>query len=337
MKTKTIFSIVVALACTVCLAYCQAHPRMEFPFKVVDDTGAPIAGVKLNLKAFSHWVPGEAFGTDHFHSNTGITNEQGSGNVSIRSSRNEVYCWVSKSGFYEQIVYKHLFREHKLGAWHPKIEEFKVVLNRIRKPISLYANTMRVDGGDAGMEIPLLGKPCGFDLVRGDWTAPYGKGIITDLLISISDKPNSFEVEHRTTLTVSFPNEGDGIQKYETAPGPQSVLRIPYFAPESGYQPNIVKTAEAKRYGVDNDYINHFDDAKESDNYYIRIRTKLDANGKVLSANYAKLVGPIVWSPNFATVRFEYYFNPSPNDRNLEFNPEKNLYTHKLPCLPQWR
>ncbi len=50
----------------------------------------------------------------------------------------------------------------------------------------------------------------------------------------------------------------------------------------------------------------------------------LDANGKVVSAHYAKIHGGFEWFIS-GKVRFQYHFNPTANDRNLEFDPSRNL------------
>jgi hypothetical protein len=59
---------------------------------------------------------------------------------------------------------------------------------------------------------------------------------------------------------------------------------------------------------------------------YMVIRTRVVRNekGEVISANYAKILGPL----NFTVqvVLGESVFNPVPNDTNLEFDPERNLY-----------
>ena len=52
-------------------------------------------------------------------------------------------------------------------------------------------------------------------------------------------------------------------------------------------------------------------------NYYFRVRTVLDGNGNVKSALYGKIYGDFM--------QFNYYLNPTPNDRNVEFDPKKNL------------
>src|SRR5204863_9024831 len=54
--------------------------------------------------------------------------------------------------------------------------------------------------------------------------------------------------------------------------------------------------------------------------YFFRIRTSVHASGKIVSANYGKIYGDFM--------DFTYYLNPTPNDRNIEFDPKRNLFTN---------
>jgi hypothetical protein len=58
-------------------------------------------------------------------------------------------------------------------------------------------------------------------------------------------------------------------------------------------------------------------------NFYFRVRTKLDENGNVVSARYGKIYGDLA--------QFTYYFNPTLNDQNVEFNPKQNLLSGLQP------
>lgn len=61
----------------------------------------------------------------------------------------------------------------------------------------------------------------------------------------------------------------------------------------------------------------HKSTRKEGRNYYFRVRTKLDEKGDIESAHYGKIYGDFM--------SFVYFLNPTPNDRNVEFDPKKNL------------
>ena len=59
-----------------------------------------------------------------------------------------------------------------------------------------------------------------------------------------------------------------------------------------------------------------------------RVRTKYDERGNVIEAYYGKIYGDIVmgWSyQGVSSVSFLYYFNPTLNDRNLEWDMKNNL------------
>ena len=51
--------------------------------------------------------------------------------------------------------------------------------------------------------------------------------------------------------------------------------------------------------------------------YLFRVRTVEDHDGNIVSARYGKIYGDFM--------QFSYYLNPTPNDRNIEFDPKQNL------------
>ena len=57
---------------------------------------------------------------------------------------------------------------------------------------------------------------------------------------------------------------------------------------------------------------------------FYRSRVQLDKDGKLISANYGKIQGPITINRQ-GSIGMTHYFNGTPNDRNLEFDPSKNL------------
>jgi hypothetical protein len=65
--------------------------------------------------------------------------------------------------------------------------------------------------------------------------------------------------------------------------------------------------------------------------YFLRTRVRLDRDGNIASANYAKIMGDFLVATKGGQVAFTYDFNPLPNDRNLEFDPKKNLFPKDKP------
>ena len=106
-----------------------------------------------------------------------------------------------------------------------------------------------------------------------------------------------------------------------------SLLKI-RTAPENGYKSDylsykIVTTNDA------------FASWEADPNLCFRIRTKFDANGNVVEANYGKIYGGLGFSQSFShdkirepraeRMRFLYYLNAMPLDRNLEYDRRSNL------------
>ena len=162
----------------------------------------------------------------------------------------------------------------------------------------------------------------GYDLMTGDWVAPYGKGINADIIFTEEFNKKS-KTDYYYKLTVSFPDVGDSIQEFDeplliqNAQNGQSDLRSLHEAPADGYHSQLVKESYA-----------HSGQPSRSDYnqnaiYYIRVRTKLDVNGNVASAHYGKIYGDFM--------QFTYYLNPTPNDRNIEFDPKQNLISGLQP------
>ena len=63
--------------------------------------------------------------------------------------------------------------------------------------------------------------------------------------------------------------------------------------------------------------------------YFLRVRSKTDEKNKLISANYVKIHNDFRYDalPSHPkSVYIKYYFNPTPNDRNLEFDMTKNLF-----------
>ena len=67
--------------------------------------------------------------------------------------------------------------------------------------------------------------------------------------------------------------------------------------------------------------------------FFIKTRIKLDEKGNVISAHYAKFIQDVQIDIR-GRIKFTSYYNPTPNDTNLEFDLKKNLFKN-LPDLEQ--
>jgi hypothetical protein len=198
--------------------------------------------------------------------------------------------------------------------------------------------------------IPVEGNWAGFDFKVGDWVKPYGEGVTADIQFRYEKEFMGFaESRHRTLeerresykrrcknegieyteegfreftgqwdskFEVTFPGEKEGIQLVEDQFNVHSVLRMPHEAPAGGYQDGLT----VEKLHTDEPRI-----ARRDIGYFLRTRVKLDKDGEIESAHYAKIYGEIEFLPT-GYVYFHYYFNPTPNDRNLEFDTKRNLF-----------
>ncbi len=205
----------------------------------------------------------------------------------------------------------------QLKPFDPAQHPVSLILKHIKSPIPMYVK--RVEA-----EIPVLDKPIGFDLMKGDWVSPYGSGIRDDFLITFSRERRG-ENDFDLYITVGFYNKGDGIQEVHIENPMSSELRMPHEAPTNGYQEKWASHAGQR---PDTGYFGPLGSV-ESINYFYRVRTVIDGDGKIKEAYYGKMHGNFYVRSSLREnpkIIFDYYLNPTSNDRNVEFDPEKNLF-----------
>ena len=280
--------------------------------RVTDEKGRPVEGADTAIvfAVFDRW-PGHAEGK------RGMTGADGLFSFSART-HGEMRYDVRKKGYYDaEGSYRWGSSSRENGKYIPWNPVMEVTLKTIENPVPMYAK-------HAWAVLPQIGSQFGFDLEKGDWVEPYGKGKISDFLFKADRQGNTFE-NFKIRLEVTFSNKGDGIQSviipvYEDAI--LHTLRLPKLAPEEGYQEKWVteigNTPETGRYNLS---------GNKDQNFIFRVRTVLDENGKIKSANYGKIHDDFEiggYSSKTLGIGFRYYFNPD-GTRNLEFDPTRNL------------
>lgn len=166
-----------------------------------------------------------------------------------------------------------------------------------------------LSSGRLQRELPQTNTFIGFDLEQKDWVAPYGKGVHDDFRFQIKRRFVSRD-DYDAELTLSITNSSDGIQGFLADTTKGSKMYLPYEAPLDGYQTNLVLRLSQ---GSQPQYL-------MDQNYIFRVRTKTDANGKVVSALYGHIRGPIkfdVINSDTAFIIFAYCLNLD-RTRNLE-------------------
>lgn len=287
----------------------------DIKMRVVDDEARPVTEAHAGI-SFVMYRQGTDVEYDGKTDKNGFFGANG-------AAKHSVYVEANKPGHYEARVDR-LPKDNDL--------DLTVVIPRIIQPIPLYARR-------ADAVIPTQNEWLGYDFEIGDWVAPIGLGKFTDIRFKfrnefkgwrLSDKNmvHSRQVNSTSTeeeirnfygkwdgeLEISFPGAKEGLFE-ELRFLKYSQLKLPHQAPLEGYGPTW-------RY-TDNSYSPPT--TREQVGFFLRTRVKLDAQGNIISAHYTKIMGDIRLAAQ-GSLHFTYYFNPTANDRNLEFDPTKNLF-----------
>lgn len=233
-------------------------------------------------------------------------------------------------------------------------QNFDLTLPYVRKPIPLKAKAegfthRRVNGPKdkelADPRLPDLAiTEVGYDAELLELMPPHGQGKHMDFTMKVTSvfrgyedaylerravadsergwyTPSEGKVNHGNwthSVTYRFPNKGDGIILSRQF-WPYCKLTMPHKAPEEGYAQELTLTEEVRENAYRPD-LAHCRELMKNNGVFLRIRTQLDKDGNVVSAHYAKIV-----SPQRPGNRFKIFYNPTPNDRNLEYDLQTNL------------
>jgi hypothetical protein len=229
--------------------------------------------------------------------------------------------------------------------------DLTVIMRRIIRPIPLYVDTctMKSADFDEALVDSYVERTLEYDFEMGALLPPHGQGRIADVRVhsrawfvgwTLDEEKLKVEEENfrrigrplrmlrqfygrwRSEQVITFPGKDAGFVRV-TPPDFQrfSGLMLPHEAPVEGYQPELRGQAS-----YDGPWQEEWN--RPASGYFLRTRVKHDAEGRIVSAHYGKVVGPFVFEPS-GTLTFRYHFNPTPNDRNLEFDPVKNLFDAK--------
>ncbi len=224
---------------------------------------------------------------------TGSTDTDGNFTAKVNTLES-LYIEVSKPGYYQARLYD-----------IPGNQDIRQILKLPAKinPTALY---VRHHSGNTseGLKFSKTSQWFEYDLKAGDWVQPKGKGIVADVKMRLHCDAKSLS---NTYLELEAIEASAGFYVVDEIIS-YSELKLPHAAPEVNYVKTLV--------------INGADWENYRGIFY-RSRVQLDKDGKVISAHYGKIQGPITLNRQ-GVIGFTHYFNGTPNDRNLEFDPSKN-------------
>jgi hypothetical protein len=321
-------------------AHVLADPGRTVDIRVVDETGLPVRAAQVLVHCgkendvseegragFQELTDDDGRWSHQFKPKWGLSNLQ----VFLHEEQpdREVYpIWL----------------EHFISYHRPQAS-YELTLPRIIHPVNLKAKvegmSYRGTTSDDGKFTPRKitpGSPAGFDLDLMQWLPPHGDGKRADFEVSVTSVQVGWSIsEHdlawhrqmkekteaeiaesygiwKRTAVITFPNPGDGIQRSPQF-WPYCKLKMPHRAPEDGYQRRIV-LAQQERVSEATPYFEKLQHPYYS-GYFLRVRSKLDGAGNVVSANYAKFMLPQIGTASFGAT---FFFNPVEGDTNLEYS-----------------
>lgn len=269
-------------------------------FYVVDQDGVPVAGARI----YGCFVGGPDV--------NGFTDKNG-----VYIAKGRCKDWLSysfsKEGYYEtQGAVRYLdttsFPAVVSGKWQPYGSSHKVILKKIKSPKKMISQDLSDRKFFGRYKCPTLGKWFGFDFARKDWVRPFGEGECSDVLLRFThdDSKNFY-----SAMEVSFTNSpyaGAYIMDQDT-----------FSEFKTAYIVDTNKTFKAYyQFDYENTSAGRHDNILRKDQYMVfRIRTKIDEKGRLISAQYGRLIGR--WGYLEGKMQMPNVFlNPVPNDLNLE-------------------
>ena len=276
----------------VCLPYDLMQERHGFVIRIRDTDGRPVAGASLWADLSTRSPIGDTISR--------TTDENGEIFVSKLNKASFSRVEITKDGFYK-------YREHDGNRWYKVYEKEPCADGRIVFDFTLKRKIRPVKKSESKLEWPealhYKSADLYYDCELGDWLPPQGKGRTADLLVSQKVKAKD-EANPRIAYCIAreYSTVGDGNGFIEDDCCWCDGLHGRYEAPVDGeYAPSKVGWVSCW----------NWDDASGSErsqhidhNKYmiLRLRTRLDEKGKVISAHYGKLLFPEGWGCDAYTV-----------------------------------
>ena len=275
--------------------------------RVHDPAGLPVEGATVSLALPRYGEPRDA-GSQVLTDKTGVATLTG-------VAQWDYSIALKKGGYYRTTVPKRtVASDYEIKLYATGVQQFDLELKPVRDPIPMLLGGT----GMNSMPLPSLTQPVGYDLEKGDWVAPWGKGVTADFVFQLTG-PYTDRTKFDLTLTLTFPNPNDGIQSFEVPSDQTSDFAFPYEAPASGYSASKAwhwaqTPTEIKR------------DHSDSIRYIFRVRTELNPDGTIKHALYGYLWRDIEFYPAKETMglSLNYGLNPT-GTRNLEVDKEHSV------------
>jgi len=300
-------TLLLSLLCTSCMGRRTFH-RAKYTFKVIDsETGKPITnGV---VKSVFRYLYNGNYPDDPKSVAIVPLNNNGNAYFNVKSDMGTIGGSVWVKGYYPGGggIKGYAKYNRLLNRWEPWDPTIEVKLRPIKNPVPMVHKQFLWN-----IKIPVFNKPVGFDLVVGDWVAPYGKGKVSDFIFNVTpqSKPK-LGIKYKLT----FSNQTDGIQEYKKILNQPYSFNLPFYkAPEDGYKNELKKYSYIK-YPI----VRNFSDTNISDstNYIFRVRSHKNKEGHIVG--YYGYLNRDIHLAQKGSFNFEYWLNTNSTSRSLEW------------------
>jgi hypothetical protein len=269
---------------------------MKLSVQVVDDKGAPVVGAHVN----------GYFNDPRQHDDGGISYDTMTDLNGLCKKIGMVYSFteltVDKNGYYPSEYHLKLKKNGKY------VKKVIIVLKKIHNPIAMKVR-------HAEITLPELEEYYPFDLNICDLVKPYGEGRQAHIYIYYYGRNKDFFTGKSVfRLKVLDSNSGFILSRLDD----YSRFKTVHEAPDNTYT-NLLEF-RAKRTKTE-----RLVDTKIKKNEYIIFKCQNSTNSTMY--NYGKILPDLFYwvEEGQPKVKFTYYYNPTPDDRNLEFDPKQNL------------
>ena len=241
---------------------------------------------------------------------------------------------VPPKGFYVGDSWGTDFKKKNIfGVWQPDNLVVTLRLQRVENPIPLFVRQIfsRASASVSSNYFDIGKGKMQFDLLKGSFLPPIGRGEYADICFTRLEREDlgigtnfngRTSLAYRDGMMVEFLGDGNGLIEIPSKKTDGIKIRT---APLEGYKADYLVTK-----GKDKS-VKYFTSSNPDRNFAFRIRTKKDADGRIVSTYYGKIYGDIVIKKPYgveelvAAPSFMYYLNPKSLDRNLEWDMKTNL------------
>ena len=307
MLTNLLFEAMLLAAASMPL-----DARVKVHFQVVDTSGGVVSNAVATVVTRRDRIENMGHGGSPMRRVTATTDADGRASVAFPCYSGEISGEVLADGFYPERKRDIYFKCAKGSSFFARLLErektLRFTLRRKIHPVPC----LGYGAGDV-VRLPAKNGRFGFDLEKGAWVAPHGKGKVADFWVR-HEGPDDDE-----WADLEFDGAFNGA--YKLVQEPSTSFKSAYRADTNRVYAQKMplwrwrRDAEGK--------IHQFQLVSDREYLVIRSRSVVDAEGRLRACHYSKIYGGIMV---FEELRFmTMVFNPRVNDPNLEFDTKRNL------------